>query len=479
MNNLKGNIWNYRLTEFDVKAMNLAEENYSDPLFIHPPLFVYSLAIFKSLGLPLPLLPVLCHVVVLILIPKITLSITSLWKTNNNVNDNRIVSGALMIFSICPIAAFCSQKIWIDNMLMMTITIAATGHMYITNITSNCFSDCDIQKDKENNYCTHSSIRPMIGQFLSGFLLFGGLSMNTKITSLALLPFLASYTSLIRFYVKISINNGDGIISDIMSNCISLTIGTIASHLPWVYYYHNMTGRWLPNAWPSKSMIEKSLFLQNAISKSQWYYVVTLFKLSPFHGLGLLLVLVLVLVLFIRIIYKYVFKSSKKTATTTTRSHGVFPNISSNHNKSPQRPLVTFRTLISSSTDTDDNYSSNNFRMSPVNNFNTIKDTNNSNVTFDRFSASVLVLSIWPLTFLIGLSILGRLGAGYQTRFILPILPATSVLASILINYTISNTSSQSIKDTLVLVLVSYSAMHLIYYGIMFPPFFADLEYRY
>ena len=55
--------------------------------------------------------------------------------------------------------------------------------MYITNITSNCFSDCDIQKDKENNYCTHSSIRPMIGQFLSGFVLFGGLSMNTKISN--------------------------------------------------------------------------------------------------------------------------------------------------------------------------------------------------------------------------------------------------------------------------------------------------------
>ena len=73
----------------------------------------------------------------------------------------------------------------------------------------------------------------------------------------------------------------------------------------------------------------------------------------------------------------------------------------------------------------------------------------------------------------------GRLGAGYQTRFILPILPATSILASVLINYTINNTSSQSIKDTLVSVLISYSSMHLIYYGIMFPPLFADLEYRY
>ena len=74
---------------------------------------------------------------------------------------------------------------------------------------------------------------------------------------------------------------------------------------------------------------------------------------------------------------------------------------------------------------------------------------------------------------------LGRLGAGFQTRFLLPVLPATSVLASILINYTNSNSNSQSLKELLVFVLLSYSAMHMLYYGIMFPPLFADLDNRY
>ena len=134
-------------------------------------------------------------------------------------------------------------------MTMMTVTLAATGHMYITNTFSN----------------RASSFKSIAGQFISGIiiitttiiitiitiiiiiiiiglLLFGGLALNTKITSLALLPFLLAYTSLTRYYAHTNTTTTGSIITDITVHCFYVVLGSILSHLPWLCYYHHMTG---------------------------------------------------------------------------------------------------------------------------------------------------------------------------------------------------------------------------------------------
>ena len=42
-----------------------------------------------------------------------------------------------------------------------------------------------------------------------------------------------------------------------------------------------------------------------------------------------------------------------------------------------------------------------------------------------------LVFILWPAAFIAGLTLLGFKGAGYQSRFLLPIIPATSILCAV------------------------------------------------
>jgi len=56
--------WDYTLAGHPiVDTLRLAPENYGDRLFIHPPFFVYSMAVLRRLArLPLPGYALLCQV---------------------------------------------------------------------------------------------------------------------------------------------------------------------------------------------------------------------------------------------------------------------------------------------------------------------------------------------------------------------------------------------------------------------------------
>ena len=97
------------------------------------------------------------------------------------------------------------------------------------------------------------------------------------------------------------------------------------------------------------------------------------------------------------------------------------------------------------------------------------------------------VFSLWPLSFLVGLTLLGAMGAGFQSRFLLPLLPATAVLGSVTVYVLYSYclllrptdsilhmivTSSISLFDVLLFVAVIHSCV----YGMMFAPLFGDLD---
>jgi hypothetical protein len=127
-------------------------------------------------------------------------------------------------------------------MSMMTVTLAATGHMYITNTFSNRASSFNSITGQFISGIIIITITTIIIIIIVGLLLFGGLALNTKITSLALLPFLLAYTSLIRYYAHTTTTTTGSIITDITVHCFYVVLGSILSHLPWLCYYHHMTG---------------------------------------------------------------------------------------------------------------------------------------------------------------------------------------------------------------------------------------------
>jgi hypothetical protein len=78
--------------------------------------------------------------------------------------------------------------------------------------------------------------------------------------------------------------------------------------------------------------------------------------------------------------------------------------------------------------------------------------------------------TLWPLGFVAGLTLIGGLGGGFQIRFIVPILPATSVLASFAV------TSATDLAKPLAAVLLAYSGMHCLFYAVLYSPLFADMH---
>jgi hypothetical protein len=168
------------------------------------------------------------------------------------------------------------------------------------------------------------------------------------------------------------------------------------------------TNRLLPNAWPSAQMISKSVYLQEVTSRHPFTYLTRLFTLNPLHFIGLLFGTLFIFILLYQL----------------QRSCNSSPPPSSHH-LAPLLPSLPLH---------------------------------------------IALLAIWPLSFLLGLTLIGLLGGGYQIRFILPILPATSILTAICI------TSSGMRVVPLVNLLLCYASFHLLYYSILYPPLIADFD---
>ena len=110
----------------------------------------------------------------------------------------------------------------------------------------------------------------------------------------------------------------------------------------------------------------------------------------------------------------------------------------------------------------------------------------------------IAVFALWPLGFLFGHSLLGCLGGTFQTRFLLPALPATAVLAAAFVcragshrtsgrvekgtpNKFVLGCDSASAADTsrsaVCAMLLCYGSLHTLFYGVLYGPMFADLDF--
>eukprot|EP01036_Dinobryon_divergens_P034784 gene34784-44988_t len=393
-----------------IDSLRLAKENYNDALFIHPPFFVYTSAfLYYYLSIPLPVVPLIFHFATAAMIPIILSCILrnsfeiSKQDTHLNLNLRMCYSAmaikAMIVFLCCPIAAFCSQKFWIDNALLMTTTLAATVHMLL------CGANLDsVSGDKVRA----ASVSKSVGyQILSGFV-FGFIALNTKITALALLPFMLCWTAFHRVEVFLYSDRRTSLSmsADIIAHVGAFVASTAAAYSPWGYIYWSYTGRLSPNAWPSKEMLDNSPFVRAAIHKPYHTYFSTLLTFSPMHLFGLLFCSLTIVVMIFAV------------------------------------AVTCFRPISVDDDDDDDSEPPKEADSGRRRNY--IGDVLRRNAVMVK----LCVFSLWPLSFLVGLTLLGVMGAGFQSRFLLPLLPATAILA----------------------------VLHSCVYGMMFAPLFGDLD---
>ena len=127
----------------------------------------------------------------------------------------------------------------------MTTCLAALIHVRLTNA----------------NHITNSLLRNGTAHLFSGFM-YGILALNTKLTNLALLPFLFAYSA-VQCVRKKSFSKQKLAIEvcyQLLIVFVCFFVGASCGYGPWMLLYYNETGRWLPNAWPSQKMIEKSVW---------------------------------------------------------------------------------------------------------------------------------------------------------------------------------------------------------------------------
>ena len=113
----------------------------------------------------------------------------------------------------------------------------------------------------------------------------------------------------------------------------------------------------------------------------------------------------------------------------------------------------------------------------------------------------VAVFALWPAGFLLGHTLLGCAGGTFQTRFILPALPATAVLAAAYVagaagGGRVSGTIDKSgtvtsrfvlggdaaaaagtTRSAVCALLLAYASLHTLFYGVLYAPMFADLDF--
>jgi hypothetical protein len=226
------NFWDYSLQSSGViDTFQLSKENYDDDIFIHPPFFVYSMyAMLHLCGIPLVMASVVFHTLTAALIAPLALGLHSALKPYGqsipSTSDSAYSSAlwATIIFVTCPIARISSQKIWIDNAAVFTATLSAVFHIYSL---------------RNSRRLTNASVN--YRSLFSG-MLFGLVALNCKITSLAMLPFLLSWTVVVSIFSHPRAASSSflsaGHLGKGITNCCYLVFGVVCGHGPWIYLYH-------------------------------------------------------------------------------------------------------------------------------------------------------------------------------------------------------------------------------------------------
>eukprot|EP01032_Pedospumella_encystans_P015032 gene15031-17232_t len=525
MRNVLNNFLDYRLHPHTIQELHLAEENYSDSVFIHPPLFVYlSAALHRFCAIPIPFIPIVLQTLALCLLPVISKCVLCMvnnlyavfgGKDEQNRSDYfsegdifSVGVTAMLILSCCPIAAFSSQKFWIDNCLFLSVTVCVAAHVSLLHCNTAVLSDAHA-KGKLSWY----NVDRMWRHAVSG-IIFGLVGLNCKITAAALLLFLVGWSFLQQYLmyqthyalllaesIAIDVNGSDNMeqysdaalsrkhktllrqaVGGAVVNCAVFGLCALLTYAPWIYIYWIHTGRLTPNAWPSATMLQRSSFVRAAVNKPWYTYLYTLTSVAPVHIVGLVGTVVLTLCSMPTVIERVVYGlhvlsggdseiAYIQTADDNSTAVGAVGSVASNDGESnvtasgfsPTTPVDRRASLrrrckepsVPSTTPASAPASALNqplptqklpSRMLP--------QVHSSSDVVDPFVLTLLLFSLWPVGFLVGLTVLGSAGSGFQSRFLMPMLPdldvsLVDILCSILQSVYSAPASREEFRGTL------------------------------
>jgi len=546
-------------------------------------------------------------VLTLALLPVLAYSVSGLLTSERPLSrfqnmTNGMALWAVVVFAACPVAAFCSQKVWIDNALLFACALAVVAHSTLVAIPRAlpAFSvnwnqatmptaaapagdaagtgpdSAGVERSgivrktpRDAKAAQAARWRSLQRHFLSGFVFFGGIALNCKISALALLPFLLTWSLLQRLVVQLSqiganlwavatwevplpaalawlgkakVGSGDKggvlrvrlnvVVEDVLAHWLAFAPGTALAHGPWVLLYWLYTARCLPNAWPSPTMLARSPFLQAAAARPWHSYLAVLARVSPVHLVGLafgaataaqvvrrlaarLLAGGWVLVAAQRA-YTWVDHASRKVNAQRLASPG-YKAAWRRADKAASAALawVQRRTEVRLLDEKDGPVGA----SSPAKGASAMAAAASPGVPeasvwvqhqmqqqaladlLQSAEVRVAVFALWPAGFFLGHTLLGCAGGTFQTRFILPALPATAVLAAAYVagaagSGRLSGTIDKSgtvnsrfvlggdaaaaagtTRSAVCALLLAYASLHTLFYGVLYAPMFADLDF--
>jgi hypothetical protein len=278
----------YSLSGADITRLGLARENYGSAtsLFIHPPLFVWvGQALFAWFGLS----PV--AVVVVLRAVTILFSGAIAWHLAASIGTAVPTVAALwtqLLLLVCPLCTLAGHKVWIDNALSCAVSIA----MFILLIGMDVVLPRAVCVTTDTNYLwflsgdgTNASPKTAIASTQKTLSLtlaakvavlgtvVGGIILNTKLTGLAALP---GACALVAVRAGVSLSKRAAV-----ALAAIFAAAAVISHVPWVVAYHQYTGLWIPNAWPSEELVMKNPFVARAVALPWHTYLTHLATASP------------------------------------------------------------------------------------------------------------------------------------------------------------------------------------------------------
>lgn len=219
----------------------LPKLNYDHPIFHRPPLFVYLLALFRSLlgknlGILLPLL-------------SGTLTLVIIFLLGREIYGERKALLATLILSLCPTLLFASTRILIDSLL--TLLVSLTVFTLIISIKK----------------------RKVIWYIFSGLIF--GLAVLTKETAFLVLP-----TCLYLIFKE-------GITTKKIFFTLCLGIASFLIFFPWLHYFYRVSGTFFPS-WAK--IYEENLkmfpFVRMSVHRPWYFYFLQIILITPVYIFG-------------------------------------------------------------------------------------------------------------------------------------------------------------------------------------------------
>jgi len=245
-------------------------------------------------------------------------------------------------------------------------------------------------------------------------------------------------------------------------------------------------------------MLQRSSFVRNAVLKPWYSYCYTLLTMAPVHVVGVVGVVVVGLcrvksvwcgmVYGVRVLWGgggegssiAVVQSVTGTSTSDSADRG---------STLRRRTTATDTTTSAPATSTNDIVVDPTLINATATTVATSADT-----ILDSAVLTILVFALWPVGFLAGLTFLGSLGSGFQSRFLMPMLPGSAILSAVCVVWvqrTVRTVSGDGVRRrgdmhsrkvlsvacmTVLLLCMMYSMVHVFYYGVLYAPLFADLD---